>query len=64
MSQSNFVLLTVINIITTSRAGWKIAASINKWAIAVSINEQNTAKYDRQYSWINIAINAHKYCIA
>ena len=30
----------MVNILTISRAGWKNAASIDKWTIAVSINEQ------------------------
>ena len=31
----------MVNILTISDAGWKIAAArIDKWAIAVSINEQ------------------------
>ena len=30
----------MINILTISRAAWKIAARISKWTIAVYINEQ------------------------
>ena len=40
MNQFNFVLLAIINILTTSRARWKTVASINIRAIAVSINQQ------------------------
>ena len=32
--------MAMINILTISRAGWKIATWINKWATSASINEQ------------------------
>ena len=35
---NKFLLLAMVKILTISRAGWKIAARINKWT--------NTAKYD------------------
>ena len=44
---SNFLLLAMINVLTISRAGWKIAAWIDKWTIAVNINEKINAKNDR-----------------
>ena len=28
------------NLLTISRAGWKIAAGIDKWTIAICVNEQ------------------------
>ena len=33
-------LLVMVNILSISRAGWKIASWIDEWTIAVSINEQ------------------------
>ena len=35
-----FLLLAIVNILTILLAGWKIAASVDKWTIAISINEQ------------------------
>ena len=37
---NNFLLLAMVNILTISRAGWKIAAGIEKSTTVVSINEQ------------------------
>ena len=35
-----FLLLAIVNILTILLAGRKIAASVDKWTIAISINEQ------------------------
>ena len=37
---SNFLLLAMVNLLTILRARWKISAWIDKWTIAISINEQ------------------------
>ena len=46
---SSFLLLSMVNLLTISRARWKIAACIDTEHL------QNTTKYDRQSNWMNIA---------
>ena len=62
---SNFLLLAMVNILTISRAGWKIAAWIEKSTTVVSINEQilqnmmdsTTEWILQQFSWMLQWIN-------
>ena len=62
---SNFLLLAMVNLLTISRAGWKIAAWIDQWTIAISINEQilrnmigsATGWILQQFSWMLQWIN-------
>ena len=49
----HFLLLAVVNKLTNLLAGWKIAASVDKWTIAFSINEQILQhKVDSITRWI------------
>ena len=62
---NNFLLLTVVNILTILHAGSKIAAWIDKWAIVVSVDEQiiqpmmNSITWWilQQFSWMLQCIN-------
>ena len=62
---NNFLLLTVVNILTILHARSKIAAWIDKWAIAVSVDEQiiqpmmNSITWWilQQFSWMLQCIN-------
>ena len=57
---NNFLLLTMVNVLIIWRTGWKIAAEIEKWIIAVSINKQmvqnmmedTTEWILQQFSWM------------
>ena len=60
-----FLLLPMVYWLTILRAGWKIAAWIDKWTIAVSKNEQilmdNIPGWKlQQFSWMLHGIN--KFC--
>ena len=65
ITSNSFLLLAMVNILTISRAGWKIAVWINKWTIDASINEQilqnmmdsATGWILQQFSWMLQWIN-------
>ena len=65
ITSNSFLLLAMVNILTISRAGWKIAVWINKWTIDARINEQilqnmmdsATGWILQQFSWMLQWIN-------